>query len=241
MRRIVVLLAFVCCPAAAQVVPGHRLPEGPERPVRDREIHIERYRADLKFDMPREEISGNATIALSSMRSGLTEVALDAAGLDVTGATASGSPAKFQVDRTARAVRITLPRPLAAGEKTTVGVTWSVHPKTGMYFFPATRMRAAQAWNYGEGGLHDGWLPIYNDVNDKFAVDLAVTVAKPYSALANGVLTETRENSDGTRTFHKECRGICFLERVQRHLTLTVHSERRTTGDEHAKAFCRAE
>ena len=202
MRRIVVLLAFVCCAAAAQVVPGHRLPEGPERPVRDREIHIERYRADLKFDMPREEISGNATIALSSMRSGLTEVALDAAGLDVTGATASGSPAKFQVDRTARAVRITLPRPLAAGEKTTVGVTWSVHPKTGMYFFPATRMRAAQAWNYGEGGLHDGWLPIYNDVNDKFAVDLAVTVAKPYSALANGVLTETRENSDGTRTFH---------------------------------------
>ena len=95
MRRILVLLALACSPAAAQVVPGHRLPEGPERPVRDREIHIERYRADLKFDMPREEISGNATIALSSMRSGLSEVALDAAGLDVTAATASGSPAKF--------------------------------------------------------------------------------------------------------------------------------------------------
>ncbi|HEY3174114.1 MAG TPA: M1 family aminopeptidase [Thermoanaerobaculia bacterium] len=202
MRRILALLALVCCPAAAQVVPGHRLPEGPEHAVREREIDIERYRADLKFDMSREEIAGKATIILSSMRTGLSEVTLDAAGLDVASATVSGAPAKFQVDRKARVVRIALPRPLDPGEKTSVGVAWSVHPKTGMYFFPATRARAAQAWNYGEGGLHNGWLPIYNDVNDKFAVELAVTVAKPYTALANGVLTEMKENADGSRTFH---------------------------------------
>ena len=36
---------------AAQVLPGHRLPEGPERPVRDRAFHIEKYVAELPFDM----------------------------------------------------------------------------------------------------------------------------------------------------------------------------------------------
>ncbi len=201
MRRVLALLALVCCPAAGEVLPGHRLPEGSQHAVREREIDILRYRADLAFDLAAGEIRGTATIDLTPMRAGLSSVSLDAAGLEVTGVAIAGSPAKFNVNSKARALEITLPRALGPGEKLPVVVSWSVRPRTGMYFFPATRTRAAQAWNYGEGGLHYGWLPIYNDVNDKFPVELSVTVAKPYSALANGVLAETKENRDGTRTF----------------------------------------
>jgi aminopeptidase N len=73
-----------------------------------------------------------------------------------------------------------------------------------MYFYPADASGSldAQAWNYGEGGLHRGWLPIYADTNDRFSVEFLVTVPKGLAAVANGRLEETRDNADGTRTFH---------------------------------------
>ncbi|HEV8232216.1 MAG TPA: M1 family aminopeptidase [Thermoanaerobaculia bacterium] len=201
MRRVLVFLVLVCCPANAQVVPGHRLPEGPERPARERQFDISKYRADLQFDVAHELISGTAVIDLAALRTGLSTITLDAAGLEVRNVTVAGTPAKFSEDSKARTLDVALPRAFEAGETTSIAVTYSVRPKTGMYFFPATRSRSAQAWNYGEGGLHYGWLPIYNDTNDKFAVELVVTVPKPYTALANGVLAETKENPNGTRTF----------------------------------------
>ena len=56
-------------------------------------------------------------------------------------------------------------------------------------------------WNYGEGGLHRAWIPLYNDTNDRFGVTLALTVPKGFVGLGNGRLAETRDNPDGTRTF----------------------------------------
>ena len=57
MRRLLFLATVQACallagaPAAAQVLPGDRLPEGPERPVRERDFHIQSYKAELAFDM----------------------------------------------------------------------------------------------------------------------------------------------------------------------------------------------
>ena len=53
MRRFLAALALALCPAfgLAQVAFGHRLPEGPDRPVRERSYHIETYKAELRFDM----------------------------------------------------------------------------------------------------------------------------------------------------------------------------------------------
>ena len=59
MKRALAILALAASPASAQVLPGHRLPEGPERPVRDRAYHIKSYKAELRFDMAKEEIAGD--------------------------------------------------------------------------------------------------------------------------------------------------------------------------------------
>ena len=151
--------------------------------------------------MEAERIEGTATIRLTPLRAGLDRLALDAARLEVRKVEAlpEGTPLEFGVER--RSLRIALRRKLPPGQAVTVRVTYSCRPRTGMYFFPRQGKRAPQAWNYGEGGLHYGWLPLYNDVNDRFTAAIDVTVARPFVAVANGRLQEARENADGTRTF----------------------------------------
>ncbi|MGE5277614.1 MAG: M1 family aminopeptidase [Acidobacteriota bacterium] len=203
MRRLLVaVLAAAALPCPGQVLPGHRLPEGPERFVRERDFHVERYRAELAFDMEKEQIAGTATLDVVSLRAPLSELSLDAADLSVSGVERDGKPAKFTVDPKAWKLAVALDPPLPMGREAAVAIRYSCRPRVGMYFFPAAGNRAAQAWNYGEGGLHNGWLPLYNDTNDRFAVDLVITVPKGFSAVGNGRLEGPRENPDGTRTFH---------------------------------------
>jgi aminopeptidase N len=201
MKRALVLLALAACPAAAQVLPGHRLPEGPEHPVRERAFHIEKYVAELRFDMAKDEIAGTATVTFTSLRAPLSDLSLDAALLGVTKVERDGKPLAFTVDSKAWKLDIALGAPVPIGQSATVRISYACQPRVGMYFFPPAGGREAQAWNYGEGGLHNGWLPIYNDTNDRFSVEFVVTVPPGFAAVSNGVLDPPRENADGTRTF----------------------------------------
>jgi aminopeptidase N len=183
-----------------QVPPGHRLPEGAEHPVRERDIDVERLALDLRLDMDAKSVAGSAAITFSPLREGLASLSLDAADLEVSEVQLSGKPAPFEVGK--RSLRVSLPAPMEPGQAATLVVRYSAPPRCGLYFQPASGSRSAQAWNYGEGGLHYGWLPLYNDTNDRFAVDMKLTVPRPLVALSNGLLKATVENPDGTRTFH---------------------------------------
>ncbi len=198
-----VLWAVLAAPLGA-VTPGHRLPGGPDRPVRERQVDIRRLSADLRFDMERQAISGEASIELAPLRPDLESVSLDAADLEIERVEmiSGGSATRLEHVVEGRQLRVDLSAPVAAGESLTLRIAYSCTPGAGMYFFPASKRRAAQAWNYGEGGLHYGWVPLYNDTDDRFAVDLRITVDRPYVALGNGALEETRDNPDGSRTFH---------------------------------------
>ncbi len=204
MKRALAVLALASWPlaSAAQVVPGHRLPEGPERPVRERSFHIQNYRAELAFDMAGESIAGTATITFQALRAPLSTLSLDAADIAVTKVERAGKAQKFTSDAEAFKLDVALDPPVGIGESATVAIAYACKPRAGMYFFPQDGKRSPQAWNYGEGGLHRGWLPIYNDTNDRFAVEWIVTAPKPLSVVANGRLDGVRENPDGTRTFH---------------------------------------
>jgi aminopeptidase N len=203
MRRFLAAAAVALCPAAilAQVLPGHRLPEGTDHPVRDRQYHIQKYVAELKFDMAKEEIAGTATITFESLREPLTELSLDAALLDVRKVERDGRTLQFAVDPKTWKLNVALGDPVPVGRSATVKIAYAVQPRVGMYFFPASGSREAQAWNYGEGGLHNGWLPIYNDTNDRFSVEFVVTVPKGLTAVSNGLADPARDNADGTTTF----------------------------------------
>ncbi len=206
MKRVLAVLALAAGllvdAAVAQVIPGHRLPEGPERPVRERSYDIESYKAELVFDMAKESISGVATITFQALRAPLATLSLDAADIVATKVERDGRSQTFATDPAAFKLDVTLDPPVPIGQAATVAISYTVKPRAGMYFYPGSGKLLPQAWNYGEGGLHRGWLPIYNDTNERFAIEFMVTVPKGLTVVANGRLAETRDNANGTRTFH---------------------------------------
>ena len=190
------------------ITPGHHLPEGPEQPVRERTVEIQRLSGDLHFDMQEQEISGFVTVQLRPLRANLRSFAFDAAELDIDRVELLESPLTAEAVTTlqhsieGRQLLIDLPRAAQPADLLNIRIAYSCKPKSGLYFLPKSDKGFAQAWNYGEGGIHYGWLPLYNDTNDRFAVDFRITVAKPFVALSNGILTEVVENADGSRTYH---------------------------------------
>jgi aminopeptidase N len=202
----VTTLLLACCvaPVFCEPVPGHRLPTGKEQSVRERHVDITRLAADLTVDMEGQTIGGSVTVTFTPLQAGLNTLILDAASLDVAEVALVGAESTtelaFSVED--RKLVIDLPPGFKAGDEVAVLVRYAATPKTGLYFFAETETRTAEAWNYGEGGRHYNWLPLYNDTNDRFAVDFRITVDEPYVVLCNGSLLEVEQNGDGSRTFH---------------------------------------
>ena len=206
MRRfdLAFLLTFLVSPAFSGPIPGHHLPTGAEQAVRERQVDITRLTADLTIDMKRQTLDGSVTVAFTPLQTELDVLTLDAADLDIDAVqlvrAESSTELDFSVEN--RQLQISLPAGLEAYDDLAVRISYKARPNTGLYFFSETKTRTAEAWNYGEGGRHYNWLPLYNDTNERFTVDMRITVDKPYVVLGNGVQKEIEENRDGSLTFH---------------------------------------
>jgi aminopeptidase N len=198
------LSAVIIAPAFAAPLPGHHLPSGAKQGVRERQVDIRQLAADLVVDMERQEIGGSVTVAFAPLQAGLDRLIFDAARLDIVSVELVGAEAATKLDflNQDRQLQISMPAGIEPGDALAVRISYKARPDTGLYFFPASSNRSAEAWNYGEGGRHYNWLPLYNDTNDRFAVDFRITVDEPYVVLGNGTLRETSRNHDGSRTFH---------------------------------------
>ena len=86
-----------------------------------------------------------------------------------------------------------------------MAITYSGSPESGLHFVPpdpAYPEKPVAIWTQGEAEDNHHWLPCYDYPNDRVTTEMIVTVAKPLSVVSNGSLVGTKENPDGTRTFH---------------------------------------
>jgi len=203
-QRFALLFTLCALPALAAPRPGQHLPTGAEQSVRERQIDIKALAADLVVDLKRQTVAGDVTVTFSPLRDGIGPLMLDAAELEIDSVGLVTPDGETALDFHAgnRQLAIALPSGIGAGDETAIRIAYKAQPESGLYFFKQTGARAAEAWNYGEGGRHYNWLPLYNDTNDRFAVDMRITVDQPYTALGNGTLQDVQTRRDGSRTFH---------------------------------------
>lgn len=189
--------------AIANIANAQHLPEGEYHENRERTIDIVHYKADLRFNLTERQVLGTATVRFHPL-SGTDVLTLDAIRLDVRKAyPPNGDSISFPFTLSDRTLEIKLDREYAPDETLSVSIDYSCQPNAGLYFQPDP-ITKGQVFihTYGEGGLHANWLPIYNDVNDKFSSEMIVTVPEPYTVISNGKLIESEKEADQQRRFH---------------------------------------
>jgi aminopeptidase N len=171
---------------------------------------------NLHFDWDREQAIGTATITLAPLVKDLRSVEFDAANMTVTSVMlSSGKNAlKFDTDAAKQKLHISLDRAYQPSEDLTLAIDYHTNgpqPRIiglgggGLRFIkptPDDPTRPKQIWSQGESEYNHYWFPCFDHPNDFFTSELYATVEKPLTVISNGKLLETKENSDGTRTFH---------------------------------------
>ncbi|MBI5470922.1 MAG: HEAT repeat domain-containing protein [Ignavibacteriae bacterium] len=194
---IILLLIAFACPVR---ILAQRLPEGKLNRVRERAYDVLHFKASLEFEFAKGRVFGEATVTLTPLRK-LDSLSLDAIALNVRSVSLrSKSNVKFRT--TGKALNIRLPSRAEVGETLAVTIAYDATPRAGLYFRKDPSTEKYFVDTYGEGGLHANWLPIYNDVNDKFTSEMLVTVPPPYTVISNSKLVETIMKGEGFTTYH---------------------------------------
>ena len=181
---------------------SQKLPTGKYHPNRERDFDLLHYKSELRFDFENRKVFGKSTVKLTPLRT-ISSFSLDAIHLDVRSVTPLGGNGKLLPFRMSdSSLEITLPDAKTPADTFTVAIEYEAQPKGGMYFRPDPGNAGMYfVSTYGEGGLHANWLPIYNDVNDKFSTEMVVTVPAAYTAISNGKLLNTT-TAGGQKIFH---------------------------------------
>lgn len=171
---------------------------------------------DLRFDWEKEQAIGTETIELSPVVKDLKHVVLDAASMSFSSVKlANGASLQYKFDEKNQKLDIALDRTYQRADNIRLVIAYntiqppagtrSVNGGGGLNFIkprPEDPRRPKQIWSQGESEYNHYWFPCFDHPNDFFTSEVYATVEKPLSVISNGKLLETRENSDGTRTFH---------------------------------------
>ncbi|MDQ2976252.1 MAG: HEAT repeat domain-containing protein [Acidobacteriota bacterium] len=171
---------------------------------------------DLRFDWEKQQAIGTETIDLSPLARNLKHVLLDAAFMNFASIKLpSGTSLQYKFDEMNQKLDISLDRAYQPDDEIRLVISYNtVQPPSGtrslnggggLNFIkptPEDPTRPRQIWSQGESEYNHYWFPCFDHPNDFFTSEVYATVEKPLSVVSNGKLLDTRENADGTRTFH---------------------------------------
>ena len=85
------------------------------------------------------------------------------------------------------------------------GGSAAISDDKGLYFINPTGKdpnKMPQIWTQGETQSNCTWFPTIDNPNEKMTNEIYMMVDDKYTTLSNGLLTDSKKNSDGTRTDH---------------------------------------
>jgi aminopeptidase N len=194
-------------------------PAGPFPPpqyVPSHDYDVKHIALDLHFDWQQEQALGTEVITFSPLVNDLRSITLDAASMSFSSVKLNGrTPLKYDFDEQHQQLRIVLDRAYQPTDEIKLVINYhtvrpligglSINGGGGLNFIkptPEEPTRPRQIWSQGESEYNHYWFACFDHPNDFFTSEITATVEKPLSVISNGSLVETKENSDGTRTFH---------------------------------------
>ena len=175
----------------------------PRQRTRDRVVDIHHVKIDVTIDMMSESVYGHVIHTLSPFSSSLDFFELDASDMNIKRVRIRNKDILF--NHVGDKLSISLNNPISWKDTINVRIDYTAYPRKGVYFVKPDDFypeKPHQAWTQGEDTDNHHWVPLYDYPNERSTFETILTVKKIYKAVSNGELLSTKENDDGTHTWH---------------------------------------
>lgn len=184
-----------------------------------RVIDLVHTKLDVSFDWEKQFLLGKANLTLTPYFYELSTFEINAKGMDIKSVTqidtaGKSTPVKYNYDSTV--ITLSFPKPLTRKDTIEIQIEYVSKPNQfkgkgseaikddkGLYFInPLGRdtVKPQQLWTQGETEASSVWFPTIDAPNEKTTQEIYITVDNRFKTLSNGLLLNSKQNSDGTRT-----------------------------------------
>ncbi len=168
----------------------------------DRIVDMLHLKLEITPDFDTQELEGTATLNFSPIATPVSQLRLNAKGLQIHEITSGQAIAAHQ--QTDEFLEITFTEPIPTSTEAQVVIRYNAMPKKGLFFRSAAMGYAPgdeQLWTQGEPQDHQHWFPSHDYPNEKFTTEVICHVPNDMVALSNGRLVEEKTNGE-LKTFH---------------------------------------
>lgn len=178
-------------------LPGAKPHYNPDRPGQVNHIFL-----DLSLDIPNKSFQGACTITLTPIRTGVTQLVLDAVDLQIQSVLIDHISQPFTYDRQQLLIHLLTP---TTEQPINIAITYKVeHPQRGLYFIAPEEHypnKPIQVWTQGEDEDSRFWFPCFDYPGQLATSEIRVKVPQPYLAISNGELV-SQEEIEGEIIYH---------------------------------------
>lgn len=206
---ILVLVQLTKIIAQTEIPHIHYLAD-PDAAERNHSIDITHMKVEVGFEPKFGKVNGKVTHQFTTLQNKIDTLFFDAPEIQINSATLDGKPLEFFMVK--KGVIVQFNKPLNWDEQHQITFTYTAFPKKGIYFIgwnqpentgnPDINYIRKQIWTQGQGVDNRYWIPMYDDMGDKFITETYTTIESQYKVLSNGKKIDVVNNGNGTSTWH---------------------------------------
>jgi aminopeptidase N len=185
---------------------------------RERKFDLIHTKLNVSFNYDKMTLDGKAELTLKPYFYNTNTLVLDAKGFDirVVGLKGKGNMAALPYTYDGQQMNITLDKTYSNKDTLRIWVDYTAKPEElkaegseaitdakGLYFINpkgAEANKPTQIWTQGETEASSAWFPTIDAPNENTTQEIVMTVDKKYVTLSNGLLIDSKDNGNGTRT-----------------------------------------
>lgn len=210
MKKLVLILSIITSTIAVQAQHQyHCRIADPTAQERNHSVDITHMKVDVKFDTKKGEVIGNVTHEFLTLQKNIDTIFFNAPGIKINSAKIDGKTAEFKI--ISEGVVVMVKEKWGFDEKHNINFDYVATPKRGLYFIgwnqpviqnPTVWNTRQQIWTQGQGIDNRHWIPMYDDMGDKFFTETIITFDKNYKVLSNGDLLSKKDDKNGNTKWH---------------------------------------
>lgn len=244
MKQVIQILIALFLTSAAQAQELDHYLNDPEGTPRDHQLDISYMKLEVSFEPQAGKVIGTVTHTFEPIRKAVDTVFWDAPGIDVKSVELrkKGDKQWASVSHYSNAEGLItrFASSLAWDTEYEIRMNYEAFPRKGIYFIgwnspvvtDKRNQTRQQIWTQGQGIDHRHWIPMYDDMDDKFITETIVTFDEDFKVLSNGRFDGDKNNKDGTRTWHycmeKPHAGYLLMLAIDRYAVKETKTSRGT-------------